>query len=183
MKKTQRGLSLIESAIVLGLSAVVISGVLYYNDVIVRNNNRMSLMKTINSQAAIVNKLYMGYGSSKPYDGLTPALMDKLQPGIQRDKEGWILGPGGLRYTISNTKGTYGYMYYFDIDFIPLNECQDYAVMFTNMGAIQEGWFMNGSKGKWQTYTGTPSQIKGELLQACKNATNKTVRMSIGLIA
>ncbi|HCN5010201.1 TPA: prepilin-type N-terminal cleavage/methylation domain-containing protein, partial [Escherichia coli] len=55
---SQKGLSLIESAMVLAISAVVVSGVLYYYNQAQENRKLEEGIKQIQTIAATVNKLY-----------------------------------------------------------------------------------------------------------------------------
>ena len=56
--RRELGLSLIESAMVLAISAVVISGVLYYYNLVQENRKLEEGVKQIQTIAATINKLY-----------------------------------------------------------------------------------------------------------------------------
>ena len=60
VKKKQQGLSLIESAMVLALGASVIAGVLYYYNNTQEKYEVNEGIKTVQTVAATVNKLYIG---------------------------------------------------------------------------------------------------------------------------
>lgn len=61
---SQKGLSLIESAMVLAISAVIVSGVLYYYNHAQENRKLEEGMKQIQTIAASVNKLYTNSATS-----------------------------------------------------------------------------------------------------------------------
>ncbi|EBY3151881.1 hypothetical protein KZ126_005184 [Salmonella enterica] len=109
MYKTQRGLSLIEAAMVLALAAIVISGTMYYYQMAKENENRNEVMTTVMNIIATVNKLYIDYGFYKPYTGLSPALIQDAIPNIKLDKHnGYIIQPGGSILMLSQCHRTAG---------------------------------------------------------------------------
>lgn len=67
-KRNQRGLSLIETSMVLALSAIVVSGVMYYYQVASDNNKTQSTVFEVMSIVSAVYGLYVG---TSGYAGLT----------------------------------------------------------------------------------------------------------------
>ncbi|EFP9423818.1 pilus assembly protein, partial [Shigella dysenteriae] len=68
-KKLQRGLSLIEASMVLALSAIVVSGVMYYYQSASDNNKTQNTVSELMSIVSAVNGLYAGQQNYKGLDG------------------------------------------------------------------------------------------------------------------
>ncbi|HBC1013451.1 TPA: prepilin-type N-terminal cleavage/methylation domain-containing protein, partial [Escherichia coli] len=73
-KRNQRGLSLIEASMVLALSAIVISGVMYYYRAASDNNKTQSTVSEIMSIVSAVNGLYAG---TSGYENLDESVIIK----------------------------------------------------------------------------------------------------------
>lgn len=71
-KKFQKGLSLIEASMVLALSAIVVSGVMYYYQSASDNNKTQNTVSELMSIVSAVNGLYAG---QQNYSGLTKEVL------------------------------------------------------------------------------------------------------------
>lgn len=71
-KKFQKGLSLIEASMVLALSAIVVSGVMYYYQSASDNNKTQNTVSELMSIVSAVNGLYAG---QQDYNGLTEQVL------------------------------------------------------------------------------------------------------------
>ncbi|HBA9513523.1 TPA: pilus assembly protein [Escherichia coli] len=68
MKKYEKGLSLIEASMVLALSAIVISGVMFYYQSASDSNKTQDTISEVMSTIAAINGLYVGQSSYKTLD-------------------------------------------------------------------------------------------------------------------
>lgn len=71
-KKFQKGLSLIEASMVLALSAIVVSGVMYYYQSASDNNKTQNTVSELMSIVSAINGLYAG---QQNYSGLTEKVL------------------------------------------------------------------------------------------------------------
>lgn len=71
-KKFQKGLSLIEASMVLALSAIVVSGVMYYYQSASDNNKTQNTVSELMSIVSAINGLYAG---QQDYSGLTEKVL------------------------------------------------------------------------------------------------------------
>ncbi|EPR2277774.1 prepilin-type N-terminal cleavage/methylation domain-containing protein [Salmonella enterica subsp. enterica serovar Newport] len=76
----QRGLTLIEAAMVLALSAIVISGVMYYYNATSESYQEQQTMEMIENIISKVNALYANASST---EGLTTAVIATQIPGVK----------------------------------------------------------------------------------------------------
>ncbi|ECA5251794.1 hypothetical protein ELS07_25330 [Salmonella enterica subsp. enterica serovar Lomalinda] len=81
----QRGLTLIEAAMVLALSAIVISGVMYYYNATSESYQEQQAMEMIENIISKVNALY---ASAPSTEGLTTAVIATQIPGAKIHKVG-----------------------------------------------------------------------------------------------
>ncbi|ECJ4507883.1 type II secretion system protein [Salmonella enterica] len=183
MYKTQRGLSLIEAAMVLALAAIVISGSMYYYQMAKENENRNEVMTTVMNIIATVNKLYIDYGFYKPYTGLSPALIQDAIPNIKLDKHnGYIIQPGGIYINVEPMSQNGGYLYTIELHNVPISQCENYSTMLTAIGGnFKKAWIGPTGQG-WYPFNGTPQAIRAQLFGACQGITQGTVTIVAGLI-
>lgn len=179
---TQRGLSLIESAMVLALAAIVVSGVLFYFESTRDNEGINEAANTIGNVVATVNKYYQANGRSKPYTGLTSEFIAKTLPGITL-WEGKIQLPLGVSLdVVSATDPRYSYQ--LNLSNVPRDKCMNYVTILLRQGAILKGWTKMQGGGAWLAYNGTPTEIKNMMMNAChfKDGTEK-ILLSVALAA
>ncbi|HCM1964610.1 TPA: prepilin-type N-terminal cleavage/methylation domain-containing protein [Salmonella enterica subsp. salamae serovar 56:l,v:z39] len=80
----QRGLTLIEAAMVLALSAIVISGVMYYYNATSESYQEQQTMEMVENIISKVNALY---ASAPSTEGLTTAVIATQIPGVKLRKQ------------------------------------------------------------------------------------------------
>ncbi|EMK7200764.1 pilus assembly protein [Escherichia coli] len=120
----QKGLSLIEASMVLALSAIVVSGVMYYYQAASDNNKTQSTVSEVMSIVSAVNGLYVG---TSDYAGLneevimkTSAIPDNYKYGTQ------IMHPFGGNVNLGQVNGG---GYYIVLNKVPKGPCVSLASM------------------------------------------------------
>ena len=136
----QKGLSLIEASMVLALSAIVVSGVMYYYQSASDNNKTQSTVSEVMSIVSAVNGLYVG---TSGYTGLDSSVILKTSsvPENYKSKNGTIMHPFGGTLTLGPTKGATGY--YIELTDIPKSACVNLSSM--NFGTSLGGVGVNAS--------------------------------------
>ncbi|EJJ5775794.1 pilus assembly protein [Salmonella enterica] len=138
MKKYEKGLSLIEASMVLALSAIVISGVMFYYQSASDSNKTQNTISEVMSTIAAINGLYVGQSS---YTGLGNAILHNSSAIPQSYK-----GSGENSTTITNPFGgemvvypgaTNTNMYSITLTQIPQSACLNIASM--NLGTSLVG--------------------------------------------
>ena len=130
----QKGLSLIEASMVLALSAIVVSGVMYYYQAASDNNKTQSTVSEVMSIVSAVNGLYVGTSN---YTGLTKDVIMNTSAIPANYKNGKdITHPFGGKINIGaaindNTK------YYILLEDVPRGACVNLASM--NFGTSLAG--------------------------------------------
>ncbi|EFJ7036931.1 TPA: pilus assembly protein [Escherichia coli] len=155
----QKGLSLIEASMVLALSAIVVSGVMYYYQAASDNNKTQSTVSEVMSIVSAVNGLYVG---TSGYAGLDESVILKTSsvPENYKSKNGKnIMHPFGGNLTLGATNGDTGY--YIELAKIPQSACVNLSSM--NFGTSLGGVGVNTQgKGKDQNiYNVTGQDGKG----------------------
>ncbi|HFT5564988.1 TPA: prepilin-type N-terminal cleavage/methylation domain-containing protein [Escherichia coli] len=183
---SQKGLSLIESAMVLAISAVVVSGVLYYYNQAQENRKLEEGIKQIQTIAASVNKLYTnstaslkGISSNPDNDKVVEAI--SAISGIPTTTE-----PGGSKVFTTptgqwvqfwvNKDGPGNNAYSLETQVQSVSSCISYATL--NMGSIMaaktqvligsKNYANNGSSNSPTNFSLSPSIAS----DACKKAEN-----------
>ena len=96
----QKGLSLIEASMVLALSAIVVSGVMYYYQAASDNNKTQSTVSEVMSIVSAVNGLYVG---TSGYAGLTEDVIMNTSAIPENYKDGQnIMHPFGGTIELGN---------------------------------------------------------------------------------
>ena len=182
MYKRERGLSLIEAAMVLALATIFISGVLYYYQIAKENENRDEIMSTTMNIVATVNKLYANYGFHKSYTGLSNELIQKAIPSLKLNDNGMIIQPNGITIDVWPWQQNGGYVYVISIDHIPTSQCENYSTMLTSVGGnlIKKAW-IGGSHQDWYPFNGNPEEVRKQLFAACHGITQDTTLISVAL--
>ncbi|EOC4683473.1 type 4 pilus major pilin [Escherichia coli] len=132
----QKGLSLIEASMVLALSAIVVSGVMYYYQAASDNNKTQSTVSEVMSIVSAVNGLYVG---TSGYAGLDESVILKTSavPENYKSKNGTsIMHPFGGSLTLGPTQGHTGY--YIELANIPKSACVNLSSMNfgTSLGGV-----------------------------------------------
>ncbi|EPR2276845.1 type 4 pilus major pilin [Salmonella enterica subsp. enterica serovar Newport] len=138
MKKYEKGLSLIEASMVLALSAIVISGVMFYYQSASDSNKTQNTISEVMSTIAAINGLYVGQSS---YTGLGNAILHNSSAIPQSykgsgDNSTTITNPfGGEMNVYPGAKNTN--MYAITLTQIPQSACLNIASM--NLGTSLVG--------------------------------------------
>ena len=152
-KRNQRGLLLIETSMVLALSAIVVSGVMYYYQAASDNNKTQSTVSEVMSIVSAVNGLYVG---TSGYAGLDSSVILKTSsvPENYKSTNGTIMHPFGGSLTLGPTKGNTGY--YIELTDIPKSAC-------VNLSSMNFGTSLGG--------VGVNTQLKAGASQDINNVT------------
>ncbi|ENP3040818.1 pilus assembly protein [Salmonella enterica] len=147
MKKYEKGLSLIEASMVLALSAIVISGVMFYYQSASDSNKTQNTISEVMSSIAAINGLYVGQSS---YTGLGNAILHNSSAIPQSYKDPTegstkITNPfGGEMFVYPG--GTNKNMYAITLTQIPQSACLNIASM--NLGTSLVGMGTNFADSK-----------------------------------
>lgn len=142
MKKYEKGLSLIEASMVLALSAIVISGVMFYYQSASDSNKTQNTISEVMSTIAAINGLYVGQSS---YTGLGNAILHNSSaiPQSYKGSGATITNPfGGEMNVYPGTKNIN--MYAITLTQIPQSACLNIASM--NLGTSLVGVGTNFEK-------------------------------------
>ncbi|ENA1410470.1 prepilin-type N-terminal cleavage/methylation domain-containing protein [Escherichia coli] len=124
-KRNQRGLSLIETSMVLALSAIVVSGVMYYYQAASDNNKTQSTVSEVMSIVSAVNGLYVG---TSGYAGLTKDVIMNTSAIPENYKDGQnIMHPFGGTIELGNV--LLANAFYIILKNIPKGPCVNIASM------------------------------------------------------
>ncbi|EKH1293756.1 pilus assembly protein [Escherichia coli] len=147
----QKGLSLIEASMVLALSAIVVSGVMYYYQAASDNNKTQSTVSEVMSIVSAVNGLYVG---TSGYTGLDASVILKTSavPENYKSQNG-IMHPFGGNLTLGTTRSATGY--YIKLENIPKSACVNLSSM--NFGTSLGGVGVNAQNEANQDIASVPA--------------------------
>ncbi|HBE3855129.1 TPA: pilus assembly protein [Escherichia coli] len=169
-KKEEKGLSLIESAMVLALAATVTAGVMFYYQSASDSNKTQAAISEVMSATSAINGLYIGQSG---YSGLgVSVLTNSSAIPDNYKKSDKIMNPfgGDLEVGTGNTGDGYGYK--LTLTQLPKSACISLATL--NLGTSAAGYGVNtdtlnnsgssgssGSSGNSKTGAITPSEAAG----------------------
>lgn len=133
--KMEKGLSLIEASMVLALSAIVVSGVMFYYQSASDSNKTQNTVSQVMSVMSAINGLYVGQAS---YSGLSDTVLynSSAVPANYKGSTGEINNPfGGKLHVAQNTGNSGGYALL--LDGVPQSSCVNIASM--NLGTSLQG--------------------------------------------
>lgn len=135
-KKGEKGLSLIESAMVLALAATVTAGVMFYYQAASDSNKTQATISEVMSATSAINGLYIGQSG---YSGLTEAIL-KNSSAIPENykKSNEIMNPFGGNLNVGAANGNNGYGYYLSLSKLPKSACISLATL--NLGTSAYGY-------------------------------------------
>ncbi len=159
-KKEEKGLSLIESAMVLALAATVTAGVMFYYQSASDSNKTQSAISEVMSATSAINGLYIGQSG---YTGLqasvltnSSAIPDNYKTGTGSSAK--ISNPFGGELQVgasSDTNGSFGY--YLHLTGLPKSACISLATL--NLGTSAQGYGVNVTPGdNFNQFGETPSE-------------------------
>lgn len=177
--KMEKGLSLIEASMVLALSAIVVSGVMFYYQSASDSNKTQNTVSQVMSVMSAINGLYVGQAS---YDGLSDTVLynsSAVPTNYKGSSAGVINNPfGGRLHVAPNTGNSRGYALL--LDGVPQSSCVNIASM--NLGTslqgvgVDTGMTINNNTvqlnatNNGPVYSGTLTPAKAATL--CSKATN-----------
>ena len=178
-RKEEKGLSLIESAMVLALAATVTAGVMFYYQSASDSNKTQSAISEVMSATSAINGLYIGQSD---YANLSVNVLKNSSaiPDNYKNATG-ISNPFGGDLTVgapeSTTNKSFGY--YLNLTKLPKSACVSLATL--NLGTSAAGYGIGitqpGSTSQFNT-TATKGQAKSgsitpsEAADACSNNGN-----------
>lgn len=136
-KKFQKGLSLIEASMVLALSAIVVSGVMYYYQSASDNNKTQNTVSELMSIVSAVNGLYAG---QQNYSGLTNEVLyntSAVPENYKNTQTKDITHPFGDKIEVGSVGPAGENGYYVLLNKIPKAACINLATM--NFGTSMAG--------------------------------------------
>ena len=139
-KKFEKGLSLIESAMVLALAATVTAGVMFYYQSASDSNKSQSAISLVMSATSAINGLYIGQAG---YTGLEPKVLvnSSAIPDTYKDtKTNTINNPfgGKLEVVPSSGNGATQFGYALTLNGLPKSACISLATL--NLGTSAKGY-------------------------------------------
>lgn len=181
-KKEEKGLSLIESAMVLALAATVTAGVMFYYQSASDSNKTQSAISEVMSATSAINGLYIGQSS---YDGLAPKVLvnsSAIPDNYKNSTNNKIHNPfgGDLEVGPRGSSGS-GFGYYITLTNLPKSACVSLATL--NLGTSAAGYGINISDAADSTLNGSSSSSSSlmrtnaispsDASTGCNAATNK----------
>ncbi|WP_033813605.1 type 4 pilus major pilin [Escherichia coli] len=137
-KKEEKGLSLIESAMVLALAATVTAGVMFYYQAASDSNKTQAAISEVMSATSAINGLYIGQNS---YSGLTASILKNSSAIPENYKNGnQIMNPFGGNLTVeaADTSAAGNFGYHLTLDKLPKSACISLATL--NLGTSAAGY-------------------------------------------
>lgn len=174
-KKEEKGLSLIESAMVLALAATVTAGVMFYYQSASDSNKTQSAISEVMSATSAINGLYIGQSD---YSGLNATVLinSSAIPDNYKDKtHDKIRNPfgGDLDVGPKGTNGNSGFGYHITLSNLPKSACVSLATL--NLGTSAAGYGVNVS----DPANANSSQVSSDAISPsdattkCDQTTNK----------
>ncbi|EPP0211615.1 type 4 pilus major pilin [Escherichia coli] len=149
--KMEKGLSLIEASMVLALSAIVVSGVMFYYQSASDSNKTQNTVSQVMSVMSAINGLYVGQAS---YTGLTDNVLynSSAVPENYKDKSNRTINNpfgGKLKVAALDAGG-----YTITLDGVPQSSC-------VNIASMNLGTSLQGVGVKVTSKTITPKPLNG----------------------
>ncbi|HDT3926241.1 pilus assembly protein [Escherichia coli] len=141
-KKEEKGLSLIESAMVLALAATVTAGVMFYYQSASDSNKTQAAISEVMSATSAINGLYIGQSD---YNGLRTNVLKNSSAIPDNYKKGEkIMNPFGGDLEVAVPNGTSaGYGYSLKLTQLPKSACISLATL--NLGTSAAGYGVNNA--------------------------------------
>ncbi|MFA2476741.1 type II secretion system protein [Escherichia coli] len=182
---SQKGLSLIESAMVLAISAVIVSGVLYYYNHAQENRKLEEGIKQIQTLAATVNKLYTNSVNPPKGDDNTVEAISAIS-GVPT-----MIGPGDAKMFVTPSGQWVQFWtesnntYVLEAQVQSVSSCISYATL--NMGTImaektkvfvhQTDYSNNGTSSSSTNFSLSPSVASNACERAGKNKNGNNIKV------
>lgn len=135
-KKVEKGLSLIESAMVLALAATVTAGVMFYYQAASDSNKTQAAISEVMSATSAINGLYIGQNG---YTGLDGSVLKNSSAIPENYKSGSnIMNPFGGKLEVAAANQNIGYGYHLTLTELPKSACISLATL--NLGTSAYGY-------------------------------------------
>ncbi|EHK4575097.1 pilus assembly protein [Escherichia coli] len=169
-KKEEKGLSLIESAMVLALAATVTAGVMFYYQSASDSNKTQSAISEVMSATSAINGLYIGQSN---YENLSVNVLKNSSaiPDNYKTNADKILNPFGGELKVGPANGGSGFGYYLGLENLPKSACISLATLNLGTSAAGYGIFNNSSN-----LNGAVTMV--DSLDAINKAKNKPISPS-----
>lgn len=142
-KKGEKGLSLIESAMVLALAATVTAGVMFYYQSASDSNKTQSAISEVMSATSAINGLYIGQSN---YDNLSAKVLINSSAIPDNYKKGEkIMNPFGGELEVTPAAAGSAYGYSLKLGKLPKSACISLATL--NLGTSAAGYGINVTGG------------------------------------
>lgn len=150
-KKEEKGLSLIESAMVLALAATVTAGVMFYYQSASDSNKTQSAISEVMSATSAINGLYIGQSS---YGGVSANVLKNSSAIPENYKSGEkIMNPfGGELKVGASTNNNFGY--YLALEKLPKSACISLSTLNLGTSAAAYGVFNDSSNLEGTQFNG-----------------------------
>lgn len=149
--RKQKGLSLIEAAMVLALAAIVVSGVMFYYQSSADNERLNRLSTTLTHIVSTINVMYANHS----FNGIDTTVIAKADPAIGKvNEKGNLSLPTGEELYVGSWNG--GKEWYFTIYPIPSEMCAQTLATISNLKAAAnatQAWYSKKQRedGKFDT--------------------------------
>ncbi len=143
-KKEEKGLSLIESAMVLALAATVTAGVMFYYQSASDSNKTQSAISEVMSATSAINGLYIGQSD---YSELNVNVLKNSSaiPDNYKTNTNKILNPFGGELKVGPANTGRGFGYYLGLENLPKSACISLATLNLGTSAAGYGIFNNSN--------------------------------------
>lgn len=177
-KKEEKGLSLIESAMVLALAATVTAGVMFYYQSASDSNKTQSAISEVMSATSAINGLYIGQSS---YNGVSASVLKNSSAIPENYKSGEkIMNPfGGELKVGASANASKGFGYYLALENLPKSACISLSTLNLGTSAAGYGVFRSSTNLENKELSGndvrTQSISPSDATQLCQNGTSNVV--------
>lgn len=167
-KKEEKGLSLIESAMVLALAATVTAGVMFYYQSASDSNKTQAAISEVMSATSAINGLYIGQSD---YSNLTEqVLINSSAIPDNYKKNGKLTNPFGGELTVASAGTDTAYGYRIELTKLPKSACVSLATL--NLGTSAAGYGINHTANGNVTLNSTMSgNVKGGAITPSEGVT------------
>lgn len=157
-KKEEKGLSLIESAMVLALAATVTAGVMFYYQSASDSNKTQSAISEVMSATSAINGLYIGQSD---YSELNVNVLKNSSaiPDNYKTNTNKILNPFGGELKVGPANTGSGFGYYLGLEKLPKSACISLATLNLGTSAAGYGIFDNSNSLGGASMEGSLSTI------------------------
>lgn len=181
-KKEEKGLSLIESAMVLALAATVTAGVMFYYQSASDSNKTQSAISEVMSATSAINGLYIGQSS---YGGLNERVLvnsSAIPDNYKDEANGKIRNPFGGNLNVNPAQANNrGFGYHITLTNLPKSACVSLATL--NLGTSAAGYGINVNDPAGVTLTASSNASTSNFMKinaispsdastSCGNASN-----------